>query len=134
VDVSETHVEVGLFDCALGTLGTVRHPLVGTRLDPDEVAGLVRTGIAEVLEGGNPDAVFGVGIGVPGAVRDGGIVHAPTLGWQGVDFAELIHPQAATVVHQQLDLLATAVFRWSGQAWPQVPMDWSIQQEEGRAH
>lgn len=92
VDVSETHVEVGLFDCALGTLGTVRHPLVGTRLDPDEVAGLVRTGIAEVLEGGEPDAVFGVGIGVPGAVRDGGIVHAPTLGWRGVAFADLIRP------------------------------------------
>jgi flagellar hook-length control protein FliK len=46
--------------------------------------------------------------------------------------AEMIHPQAATVVHQQLDLLATAVFRWSGQAWPEVPMDWSIQQEDGR--
>lgn len=92
VDVSETHVEVGLFDCALGTLGTVRHPLVGTRLDQDEVAGLVRTGIAEVCEGGEPGAVFGVGIGVPGAVRDGGIVHAPTLGWSGVAFAELIHP------------------------------------------
>jgi predicted NBD/HSP70 family sugar kinase len=92
VDVGETHVEVGLFDCALGTLGTVRHPLVGTRLDPDEVAGLVRTGIAEVLEGGEPDAVFGVGIGVPGAVRDGGIVHAPTLGWRGVAFAGLVHP------------------------------------------
>ncbi|MEV6880094.1 ROK family transcriptional regulator [Amycolatopsis sp. NPDC051128] len=92
VDVGETHVEVGLFDCTLGTLGTVRHPLVGTRLDPDEVAGLVRTGIAEVLEGGEPAAVFGIGIGVPGAVRDGGIVHAPTLGWRGVAFADLIHP------------------------------------------
>ncbi|GAA4348623.1 hypothetical protein GCM10023165_34630 [Variovorax defluvii] len=45
---------------------------------------------------------------------------------------EMIHPQAATVVHQQLDLLATAVFRWSGQAWPEVPMDWSIQEDEAR--
>jgi predicted NBD/HSP70 family sugar kinase len=98
VDVSETHVEVGLFDCALGTLGTVRHPLVGTRLDPDEVAGLVRTGIAEVLDGGDPDAVFGVGIGVPGAVRDGGIVHAPTLGWRGVAFADLLHPHVAALL------------------------------------
>jgi hypothetical protein len=35
-------------------------------------------------------------------------------------------------VHQQLDLLATAVFRWSGQAWPGVPMNWSIE-EEGAA-
>jgi predicted NBD/HSP70 family sugar kinase len=97
VDVGETHVEVGLFDCALGTLGTVRHPLVGTRLDPDEVAGLVRTGIDEVL--GDTDAVFGVGIGVPGAVRDGGIVHAPTLGWRGVAFADLIRPHVTAPLH-----------------------------------
>lgn len=43
--------------------------------------------------------------------------------------AELIHPQTAALVHQQLDLLATAVFRWSGQAWPDVPMAWSIHEE-----
>ncbi|MGJ7507270.1 flagellar hook-length control protein FliK [Variovorax sp. GT1P44] len=42
---------------------------------------------------------------------------------------EVIHPQAMTLVHQQLDLLATAVFRWSGQAWPGVPMDWAIHEE-----
>ncbi len=45
-----------------------------------------------------------------------------------------IHPQAVTLVHQQLDLLATAVFRWSGQAWPGVPMDWSIQEESEEHH
>lgn len=99
VDVGETHVEVGLFDCALGTLGTVRHPLVGTRLYPGEVAALVRAGIAEVLEGGDAAAVFGVGIGVPGAVRDGGIVHAPTLGWRGVAFADLIRPHVVAPLH-----------------------------------
>lgn len=43
--------------------------------------------------------------------------------------AEVIHPQTAALVHQQLDLLATAVFRWSGQAWPNVPMAWSIHEE-----
>ncbi len=48
--------------------------------------------------------------------------------------AEIIHPQAATVVHQQLDLLATAVFRWSGQAWPGVPMEWSIREEAADTH
>ncbi|MDM0042973.1 flagellar hook-length control protein FliK [Variovorax dokdonensis] len=36
-------------------------------------------------------------------------------------------PQAVTLVHQQLDLLATSVFRWNGFAWPGVPMAWSIQ-------
>jgi hypothetical protein len=43
---------------------------------------------------------------------------------------EVIHPQAVTIVHQQLDLLAGAVFRWSGQAWPDVPMQWSIEEEQ----
>ena len=33
------------------------------------------------------------------------------------------------MTNEQLDLLATAVFRWSGQAWPGVPMDWSIHEE-----
>ncbi|RIX78196.1 flagellar hook-length control protein FliK [Acidovorax cavernicola] len=46
--------------------------------------------------------------------------------------AEVIHPQAVTVVHQQLDLLASAVFRWSGQAWPEVPMAWSIEEEPAK--
>lgn len=43
---------------------------------------------------------------------------------------EVIHPQAVTIVHQQLDLLASANFRWSGQAWPDVPMTWSIEEEQ----
>ncbi|MNQ30640.1 Flagellar hook-length control protein FliK [compost metagenome] len=42
---------------------------------------------------------------------------------------EVIHPQAVTVVHQQLDLLASAAFRWSGHAWPEVPMAWTIEEE-----
>ena len=43
--------------------------------------------------------------------------------------AEVIHPQAVTVVHQQLDLLASAAFRWSGHAWPEVPMAWTIEED-----
>ncbi|HEX7867065.1 MAG TPA: flagellar hook-length control protein FliK, partial [Variovorax sp.] len=46
--------------------------------------------------------------------------------------AEVIHPQAVTLVHQQLDLLATSVFRWSGQAWPDVPMTWSVEEEQAQ--
>jgi hypothetical protein len=49
--------------------------------------------------------------------------------------ASIIHPQALALVHQQLDLLATTVFRWSGQAWPGVPMEWSIHEDkEGPDH
>ncbi|MDR6860029.1 flagellar hook-length control protein FliK [Variovorax guangxiensis] len=65
-------------------------------------------------------ARHGASAAVPGAAA------APQTG------AEVIHPQTATVVHQQLDLLATAMFRWTGQAWPEVPMDWSIQEEGAR--
>jgi len=43
--------------------------------------------------------------------------------------AEVIHPQAVNLVHQQLDLLATAVFRWSGEAWPGVAMNWTVEKD-----
>ena len=48
--------------------------------------------------------------------------------------AAVVHPQAAALVHQQLDLLAGAMFRWSGEAWPGVPMEWTVQEEGGRRH
>lgn len=46
----------------------------------------------------------------------------------------VVRPQAAALVHQQLDLLAGAMFRWSGEAWPGVPMEWTVQEEGGRRH
>ena len=48
--------------------------------------------------------------------------------------AEVIHPQAVALMRQQLDLLASAVFRWSGEASPGVAMEWSIQQEQAGHH
>jgi len=62
-------------------------------------------------------------------------VHAATAGVTPVS-NEMIHPQSVALVHQQLDLLATSVFRWNGEAWPGVPMQWSIEQEteEREAH
>lgn len=48
--------------------------------------------------------------------------------------AAVIHPQAAALVHQQLDLLASSMFRWSGEAWPGVPMEWSVKEEGARQH
>lgn len=44
-----------------------------------------------------------------------------------------IHPDAVALVRQQLELLAAPVFRWSGEAWPGVPMDWEIEQEARQA-
>ncbi len=56
-----------------------------------------------------------------------GVVEAPPV-------AEVIQPQAAVLLRQQLDLLASAIFRWSGEASPGVAMEWSIQQEQADQH
>jgi hypothetical protein len=40
-----------------------------------------------------------------------------------------VHADAVALVRQQLDMLAQPVFRWGGEAWPDTPMDWEIQQE-----
>ncbi|AQV98922.1 flagellar hook-length control protein FliK [Cupriavidus necator] len=37
-----------------------------------------------------------------------------------------IHPATEGVVRQQLELLATQQFRFAGEAWPGVPMEWEL--------
>ncbi|CDS50295.1 hypothetical protein [Polaromonas sp. CG9_12] len=44
-----------------------------------------------------------------------------------------IHQDAVALVRQQLELLAQPVFRWSGEAWPAVPMEWEIHEDERQA-
>jgi hypothetical protein len=44
-----------------------------------------------------------------------------------------IHQDAVALVRQQLELLAQPAFRWSGEAWPAVPMDWEIREEDRQA-
>ncbi|MEW1859665.1 ROK family transcriptional regulator [Streptomyces sp. NPDC088194] len=101
VDIGETHVEVGLFDWTLDTLATATHPMDGGRSDPVLLAASVLAGIAEVTAeaGVDPAGLLGVGVGVPGAVLPGGLVHAPTLGWSGVPFGDLLGPHLAAPLH-----------------------------------
>ncbi|WP_144110886.1 flagellar hook-length control protein FliK [Paraburkholderia sp. BCC1886] len=40
-----------------------------------------------------------------------------------------VHPATVPLVRQQLDMLATGQFRWTGEAWPGAPLDWTIEQE-----
>lgn len=42
-----------------------------------------------------------------------------------------IHPEAVALVRQQLEMLALPVFRWSGEGWPGMPMDWEIREQRG---
>jgi predicted NBD/HSP70 family sugar kinase len=92
VDIGETHVQVGLFDCVLNTLGTATYPIAGTELDPEQVAQLVIKGIKAVTADIDPASLLGVGVGVPGAVQSDGLVHAPTFQWSGVPLASMLDP------------------------------------------
>lgn len=51
----------------------------------------------------------------------------PTQTTQSV--AAAINAATVPLVRQQLDMLATGQFRWSGEAWPGARFDWTIQQE-----
>ncbi|MGF6722650.1 hypothetical protein P3T43_002001 [Paraburkholderia sp. GAS41] len=43
--------------------------------------------------------------------------------------AAAINSATIPLVRQQLDMLATGQFRWTGEAWPGAKLDWTIQQE-----
>ncbi|NIE69140.1 flagellar hook-length control protein FliK [Burkholderia sp. Ax-1719] len=53
-------------------------------------------------------------------------VHVPSGAGAGVGVHEALLP----LVRQQLDLLATGEFRWTGEAWPGVRLDWTIQPDD----
>ncbi|MEM5439621.1 flagellar hook-length control protein FliK [Paraburkholderia diazotrophica] len=50
-------------------------------------------------------------------------------GRQPQSMAASLHPATIPLVRQQLDLLATGQFRWTGEAWPGARLDWTIEQE-----
>lgn len=43
--------------------------------------------------------------------------------------AASIHPATIGLVRQQLDVLATQQFRWTGEVWPGAKLDWTIEPE-----
>lgn len=53
--------------------------------------------------------------------------NATALTQPGTDAS--VHAATIPLIRQQLDLLATGQFRWSGQAWSGARLDWTI--EEG---
>lgn len=96
VDVGETHVRVELFDLALTELARWEHPLTpgGLERDPEPVVGHILTGLNAVVEksGASPEAVIGVGVGVPGVVEQGDeiLVHGPSAGRDAVPLERLL--------------------------------------------
>ncbi|RFU43698.1 flagellar hook-length control protein FliK [Paraburkholderia sp. DHOC27] len=56
-----------------------------------------------------------------------GLGDTPTQATQSV--AAAIDAATVPLVRQQLDMLATGQFRWTGEAWPGAKLDWTIQQD-----
>ncbi|MEC3764207.1 flagellar hook-length control protein FliK [Cupriavidus sp. SS-3] len=67
----------------------------------------------------------------PARASDGGTPSTPAdAGRQPAVAGPAIHPATEGVVRQQLELLATQQFRFAGEAWPGVPMEWELLRAE----
>ncbi|MFX1673607.1 flagellar hook-length control protein FliK [Paraburkholderia sp. A2WS-5] len=66
------------------------------------------------------------------ALADALLPAARTLAGAGAGVG--VHGALLPLVRQQLDLLATGEFRWTGEAWPGVRLDWSIQPDDDERH
>ncbi|MFJ8545331.1 ROK family protein [Streptomyces sp. NPDC093586] len=94
VDVSETYVQIDVFDLALRVRASDRRSLDAEHNRPDDVLDRIEQGVAVVLAAaGVPRCdVVGVGVSMPGRIdRVGGVsVLAPNFGWQQVPFIRLL--------------------------------------------
>ncbi|MER7203447.1 sugar kinase [Streptomyces sp. CB01635] len=99
VDIGETRVRVELFDFTLNELARVDAPLPDGHHDARDVVRIVAAGLAQVLAEAKvaPDALIGVGIGVPGIVDASGaggavgaVVHGQAIGWDAVPLEAML--------------------------------------------
>jgi hypothetical protein len=107
----------GLFyESHLGQLAVGARTLAQLQAEPQAAWGHARMAMAPdatAADGAQSDAAFGARNMEGKAGGTGG--------------SDGLSPQAVTLVHQQLDLLATSALRVNAEAWPGVPMQWSIQ-------
>lgn len=94
VAVAETDVRVELFDLAMNRLAAVVPRPVAGDLAPATASRMILAGVREVTAAAGiaPEQVLGVGVGVPGIVEEGPdpLVHALTVGWDGVPLARML--------------------------------------------
>ncbi|MFI5445967.1 flagellar hook-length control protein FliK [Polaromonas sp. UC242_47] len=99
---------------------------------------------------GRVDAAYGVqraadvGAAAGGHVLSEGLEEAPEQGAKhsatvsspvrgNEHGSATIHPEAVSLVRQQLEVLAMPAFRWGGEVWPGTPMTWEIHEEHPEA-
>ncbi|MFR9778578.1 ROK family protein [Micromonospora sp. MS34] len=104
-DVGETRVQVELFDLAMTALAKAEYPIAAAGPDPQDVARHLLHGLDAVVEqaGVDPAAVLGFGVAVSGTVERtaDAVVHAQTLGWDGVPLGAML--RAGTDIPVQVD-------------------------------
>jgi predicted NBD/HSP70 family sugar kinase len=101
IDVGETGVTMELFDLSMTRLARVDRPLATPQPDVRVVGEIIGAGFVALLaeSGVAESSLLGVGIGVPGTVEQGTtvLVHAQTIGWDGVALADLVRDNGITV-------------------------------------
>ena len=108
-EVGETRVRVELFDLAMGQVAKAEYPIEAAAVEPTVVVREVLRGLDEVIEqaGIAPGRIRGLGVAVAGVVGADGVVHAQTLGWDGVPLASMLRERTSTPV--QIDNGANAL-------------------------
>ncbi len=96
VDVGETRVQVELFDMSMAALAKADYPIESPDPPPAESwCSHILDGLARGRRAGRrrPEPeILGVGVAVSGVVDSGedGLVHAQTLGWDGVPLGAML--------------------------------------------
>ncbi len=94
VDVGENAVRMEIFDLTLQRIGDTQvHPIAGLS-HPQRVVDLIAAGVDTLVSAAGilPEAVIGVGIGVPGIVNQSTAVTviAPSIGWREVPLLAML--------------------------------------------
>ncbi|WP_344179609.1 ROK family transcriptional regulator [Kribbella lupini] len=104
-EVGETRVRVELFDLAMSVLATVVYPIETPKPAPELAVKYVLQGLdAVIAQAGVPvERVLGLGVAVAGVVEGpaDAVVHAQTLGWDGVPLGAML--AAGTQIPIQVD-------------------------------
>ena len=94
VDVGETAILVELFDLDMQVQASHSITPTADLLDPEKTAEYVLEGLDRVVmySGRSQKEILGIGVGVPGLVENGddAVVHAQTVGWDGVPFGKML--------------------------------------------
>ncbi|MFI0793526.1 ROK family protein [Micromonospora rubida] len=102
-DVGETRIQVELFDLTMTALAKAEYPITAAEPDPGVVVAHLLHGLTAVTEqaGVDPAAVLGLGVAVSGTVERtaDAVVHAQTLGWEGVPLGAMLGAGTDIPVH-----------------------------------